>query len=65
LKRKINLTHLIKSWMLPSSGIWRRGVRIWTDVSEQRIFSIFSIGNQPSNCLATYTLSYFRLWRRR
>jgi hypothetical protein len=35
--------------MLPSSGIYRRVDGMGTDVSEERIASIFRVENEPSN----------------
>jgi hypothetical protein len=34
--------------LLPPHGIYRRVVCMWTDVSEERITSIFRVENQPS-----------------
>jgi hypothetical protein len=33
----------MKNWRMPSSGMWRRVDLMWTDVSEERIVSIFSL----------------------
>jgi hypothetical protein len=35
------LPKFMSSWRMPSSGMWRRVDLVWTDVSEERIASIF------------------------
>jgi hypothetical protein len=37
-----------RRWRTPSSGMWRRVVLVWTDVSEERIASIFRVEKSAS-----------------
>jgi hypothetical protein len=52
-------------WMLPSSEIQRCVVRMWADISEERITSIFRVENQPSKKTACmrWLDNDFRRWK--
>jgi hypothetical protein len=40
-KQSKKISELDESWRIPSSGMWSRVDLVWTDVSEERIASIF------------------------
>jgi hypothetical protein len=43
-------------WRMPSSGMWRRVDLVWTDVSEERITSIFRVEKSACSCSHLLTL---------
>jgi hypothetical protein len=49
--QRINLLRaheVLKEWRMPSSGMWRRVDLVWSDVSEERIASIFRVEKSAS-----------------
>jgi hypothetical protein len=51
----------VTSWRMPSSGMWRRVDLVWTDISEERIASIFRVEKSASEEPAR--ASGCRVWR--
>jgi hypothetical protein len=51
------------SWILWPSGIYRHIVRMWSDVSKERMTRIFRVESQRNHLLHVGFLADFRPWR--